>query len=1457
MSGIDEAQPGSTWTPPQTPSTPGTPPKTPPSDNHVDRDSVGKTIVVSLADRYALGNTTILSLGHSDEDPKVLLGELEEKTDRTPLNTETYIRNLDENTPRIPMKLIDRDHKDPRTSSSPTTSTPGTSPTGSSSSELKDSELQNSEESAIETSVLMAEEKKRVDIDDNIVIKMINTSLSGNSEDENESHEAEDTSWETTYDDTTIQENGARSCVAHRTRSHTDMRKFNLTQLMGVWSTSMDDSFVVIGHNAMDSLNLPRPEKAEREWENKEDWCGKLKLLDTSLDKASRIGGPQRQVEMIKIFNKKTAEVARKNEELRQKKGGEADSLDKEREVKRVTFVVEEPAYTTAIQEVVKALETLVGMNLYTAPMRNIENIMKIILSICMDYSTQVQIVQETMDSMAKLIRELLILRSRMANLEVENVKLEEEKKEALNEAQDLTRYNDALKIFSTSLVGKSKGRDIVAEITECKAQISELEENARIREEKYACAYDRKELYKAQAGELGRKVTRLENNIKKEKEREISDTQTREAQMNDLADRYEYVSERAYRLEDGMDKLRLTHEAEIAERMEKQAVQSEEENGRRLEAEKKVVDLEEELRKVKKDLNIKLRSRDVDITERDAKIKEGKCTLAEKEKVNKGLRDIIEALKQDLELKKMGLESFRYHCTLFWEEDPNTVFDPRYPEKRSKPRSKPKKSEEKDEGMGSEINTTSDASNVDLQSSTAGVWGDTSCMDTTCGQNNTTLETQTSKQKGEKRKRVEMKGTKKIEKEDEVEKEKSDVSSEESFSSCVSGDEKEPSKKKKLSKNKADKKGVTQRDLSKLMEELKIEHQKQMIEQQKRNQEGMENLKREMEQKSYQEIENLKRNLNTGGAAQQEPRPEEATRGEMEITEDVQDPQISSQEASNRTQTIQQNKAQKSALVRETPTPQNSGNQVQIPPTHDDPPTQNREEGSPLIVTITEENKSRVSNMHRGLLINRDGTLTMTPQYCTWSTNSNIQLQKLFRVAPEFPAEVNSEGHPKATRQNLVWTHEGEWILVPVDKMDKGPEYKDTLVARIEKYIDLDGNIKRAISYGDDETKLKVWFDIEEMKDAFPYWKIPNPSNFYNGKKFSSGLRRPKEAGNPTPKVYTKPRNQSAKDIKGSKGNQQGPRYKGYNGNQNRGRPETYQEWDKQQNTGNNVPRSNHEQSAWNEYQQHQYQHQTPAILPTPTNQQHQYQHQTPAILPTPTNQQQYQHPVSTPLPAHNQHQYHHTVSTPAPKPNIQHQYQHPAPTPTQVTAPNNQHQYQHQYQHPPTMEMSTRPKEYQSWDQSWDQHRDSSQQSYSRPPRDHPSERQPPRESHQRDPRERGGDRRDPNQEDEYRGSQEGYHTKEFEERRREGSHSSRSRDVSKPRYREVSRDRQGDRRQRGRSMSTRRRRDRSPSPNSSGIGRGGGHRERDQGAWNDDGRGRGGGYDRRGNDASYGGS
>ena len=46
--------------------------------------------------------------------------------------------------------------------------------------------------------------------------------------------------------------------------------------------------------------------------------------------------------------------------------------------------------------------------------------------------------------------------------------------------------------------------------------------------------------------------------------------------------------------------------------------------------------------------------------------------------------------------------------------------------------------------------------------------------------------------------------------------------------------------------------------------------------------------------------------------------------------------------------------------------------------------------------------------------------------------------------------------------------------------------------VARIEKYIDKEGVIREALSYGDKDFQLMVWYNMEEMKQAFISWKVP-----------------------------------------------------------------------------------------------------------------------------------------------------------------------------------------------------------------------------------------------------------------------------------------------------------------------------------------------------------------------------
>ena len=121
------------------------------------------------------------------------------------------------------------------------------------------------------------------------------------------------------------------------------------------------------------------------------------------------------------------------------------------------------------------------------------------------------------------------------------------------------------------------------------------------------------------------------------------------------------------------------------------------------MKAEIKALGIGEELKKVRRELNSKLRSKDDEIKEKEAEIVRGKDSLAKEEKVNSDKKADIEKLEQELDLTKKGLEAFTYYCTLFWEENPKEVFDPTNPEKRFKPPQtpKPKGTEEKEEGVG------------------------------------------------------------------------------------------------------------------------------------------------------------------------------------------------------------------------------------------------------------------------------------------------------------------------------------------------------------------------------------------------------------------------------------------------------------------------------------------------------------------------------------------------------------------------------------------------------------------------------------------------------------------------------------------------------------------------------------------------------------------------------------
>ena len=1375
-----------------------------------DRISVENTTRESL--RNTVEDTTGIPLSNSNEDPRTVKKDLEEKTseillatevgrgiyventtrtpsglrdqeentsniivnhkkeqEKNPMKNRVGARNPEIDTPRIPLNIVEEGQKDPRISTSPATSTPGASPIGSTLGELRYSELQSSEESVIESSITKDESKREEENEDLVIIKMISTSLAENSEVEEEDpttniHSEDDSEWETTLGETTLKEGEVKSCIAKRTRSQTEhVRKLNLSQLLETYHISMTESFEVIENNAMDSLKLPKYGLEGTEWEDRKKWCGNLNTLNKSLDKASRIKGTQKQEEIMKIYKKKTAEVAKENEEMKNTyEDATISTEEEEKKAKSVTFMVEEPKYTSAMEEVIKALETLVGLNLNNAPINNIENIIKIILSICIDYSAQVQATQETMRTMAKLIRELLINRYRVELMNEEIRKIEKEKEAAVKEVQNFKLFNKALMDVTHSVmdVEKNENRNIVEELAGCRAQITELERTAVEREVKYTNAYSRKEFYKEKTDGLVIEVAELKERIKKE----ANERQTTYTEMEGLLNGYESMKERADKVERIMIELKTSHETDIKNIKENQAAQEEREKRRKQELEKKVIDQGVELRKVRNEYNKLLRTRDDEIKEANKKIKEDKITLDEQEKANGSLWDLIDNQREEMETISDELESYKDYNLLFGEKNTKIIYDPENPLERFriKNKTKTKTTEERDEGMGSEINTTTDVSNADFQSSTAGVLGDTDgCMDTT-------VETQTTIQRGSKRKKEEMAGAEKM-----SEKERIIESSEESCSTFISEDEKEPSKKKKLSKNKTDNRKITQKELDKRMVEIKEEHLRQLEEQKKKNEENIETLKREMEMRSRKDIESLRQSIINEGIEQYKQKPEEVGReepveGTMEV-EVVQDPLVTSQEREVTGQTTQEREVtgqtithtqpQNSGLGRQTSATQDSVKQGQAVLLWSDPSTQDRDEGNlnlnsdqtrpmgentltqnrakgrPYVEKVTEENRHRVSKEHKGMLLNLDGTLTMTPQYCTWALNSSIQIQEMYDTMPEFPPEITNRDHPDRTRLHLVWSHEGEWIPIPYDKYDEGPNYRDSRIARLERYIDIDGKIRRAVSYGEEEAKLNVWFDLDDIKAAFPNWQIPTPSLYYNGKRFNPNMRR-KGADNPGTQPNPQPRDQSDKDIQGRKGKYQANKNRGYKGRQYRENTQEYQNWDRQQRAGTSTQKRNHnrEQESWNDYK----------MVPEEGS--------------------------------------------------------------------------------------GSRPKDHHSRDQSWDQ-RQSQNRQYSGPS-----------ENYQRDSEERRRDRGSQSQEYDFRESQQGYQTKEYEERRR---------------YREDSRNRQGDRRQREKSMSPRRQRNRSPSPLSSGRGRGGGQRERNNETWSNNDGGRGRDQDRRGNDAGYGGS
>ena len=127
----------------------------------------------------------------------------------------------------------------------------------------------------------------------------------------------------------------------------------------------------------------------------------------------------------------------------------------------------------------------------------------------------------------------------------------------------------------------------------------------------------------------------------------------------------------------------------------------------------------------------------------------------------------------------------------------------------------------------------------------------------------------------------------------------------------------------------------------------------------------------------------------------------------------------------------------------------------------------------------------------------------------------SNYYLEHEHPYTNEFPEWLTQKRwHPRPSMLNLVYSHSGFWGMAPEKRRDhSGPFYKDYNIVRVEDYITPDGNTKRAFAYGTNANKMRVWFDLEEVKKAMEAWIFPEIPFFFNGRHWEDKYRKEHKA--------------------------------------------------------------------------------------------------------------------------------------------------------------------------------------------------------------------------------------------------------------------------------------------------------------------------------------------------------
>ena len=193
--------------------------------------------------------------------------------------------------------------------------------------------------------------------------------------------------------------------------------------------------------------------------------------------------------------------------------------------MRNVTFNIEKPAYNQVIQEVIRALESLVVLEIDTAPAKSMENIVRIVLTFCIDHSEKIQSIQETMAAMSRFIRELLEQKYRLEALKVEKDKWIEERKSLISQLERAHNGNEVLRETIGDLGGSDReiNNELISENADLKSKLQEEKKKKEKRDAEFEDVWNNYTYFKNRVDGLTQRINDQDKFEKRERESQAS----------------------------------------------------------------------------------------------------------------------------------------------------------------------------------------------------------------------------------------------------------------------------------------------------------------------------------------------------------------------------------------------------------------------------------------------------------------------------------------------------------------------------------------------------------------------------------------------------------------------------------------------------------------------------------------------------------------------------------------------------------------------------------------------------------------------------------------------------------------------------------------------------------------------------------------------------------------------